>query len=226
MLTSPVFVSYSQRDANSFALKLANDLRLAGIPVWIDQLDIRPGTNWDKEIEKALKSAHYVLFVLSKEAVNSDNVANEIDYAVETKKIIIPIKIHDCDIPLRIRRLQYIDFSSNYDAGISRLIQNLKVTATVTGENTELTGKPEQQKMHVENQDFEYRKQSGSGLKKTPQPSEIKRISGNVLYMGALFLLIVWLSLFFGFNLDGLVHLILLLAVVLFIVQLIRSSKS
>ena len=41
-----VFFSYARADAE-FVLKLANDLRSAGISLWIDQLDITPGERWD-----------------------------------------------------------------------------------------------------------------------------------------------------------------------------------
>ena len=53
---SPAFVSYAREDA-AFALRLAADLKAHGAHVWIDQLDIRPGRQWDSEVEKALTAA-------------------------------------------------------------------------------------------------------------------------------------------------------------------------
>ena len=38
------FFSYS-RDDSEFALRLAEDLKAAGAAVWIDQLDIEPGSD-------------------------------------------------------------------------------------------------------------------------------------------------------------------------------------
>ncbi|HKH59232.1 MAG TPA: TonB family protein [Flavitalea sp.] len=121
-----IFFSYSRKDAESFAFKLANDLRAAGAKVWIDQLDIPPGKNWDEEIEKALNASKYILFIASEKSVSSQNVLNEIYYAVDENKIVIPIKIDDCAIPFRIRRFQYIDFTGNYDSAFDRLVKYLE----------------------------------------------------------------------------------------------------
>ncbi len=50
---SKAFFSYSRLDAE-FALKLAKDLRNAGASVWIDQLDISPGTIGISQSKKLL----------------------------------------------------------------------------------------------------------------------------------------------------------------------------
>ena len=47
------FFSYS-RDDSDFVLRLAKDLKAAGVNVWIDQLDIKAGRECDNEIEAAL----------------------------------------------------------------------------------------------------------------------------------------------------------------------------
>jgi TIR domain len=46
-------------------LKLAKELREAGIQLWIDQLDILGGQRWDDAIQAALASSHGILAVLS-----------------------------------------------------------------------------------------------------------------------------------------------------------------
>src|SRR5262245_29450776 len=79
------FLSYS-RDDSSFAVRLGRDLKHRGIQVWFDQLDIPPGSDWDEEVTKALHGARDVLFVVSRTSVASDNVLNEIAFAVEHKK--------------------------------------------------------------------------------------------------------------------------------------------
>ena len=114
------FFSYSRADAE-FTRKLATDLREAGADLWIDQLDIQPGTRWDLEIEKALKEADTLLVVLSPNAVTSNNIMDEISYAIENNKRVIPTLIKQCDIPFRIKRFQYINFEDDYDEGFKRL---------------------------------------------------------------------------------------------------------
>ena len=44
---SRLFFSYSRADGE-FVLKLASDLRAAGIDLWLDQEDIPPGERWDR----------------------------------------------------------------------------------------------------------------------------------------------------------------------------------
>ncbi len=119
------FFSYSRADKD-FALKLADDLRKDGISIWFDQIDIPKGTLWDVEIEKALKNCDTLIVVISTNSVKSNNVLDEISYAIEEGKKIIPVKISNCDIPFRIRRLQYIEFTKNYSNGLQTLISTLK----------------------------------------------------------------------------------------------------
>src|ERR1019366_418797 len=119
-MSNKTFFSYSRADSE-FTRKLATDLRNAGADLWIDQLDIQPGTRWDQEIEKALKEAETVLVVLSPNAVASNNIMDEISYALENNKRVIPVIIKKCEIPFRLKRLQYIDFEPSYDEGFKRL---------------------------------------------------------------------------------------------------------
>jgi hypothetical protein len=118
------FISYSRADSE-FALKLAQDLKAAGIEVWLDQLDIRPGHEWDDAIEGALTRANRVIMVLSPTSVASRNVRNEIAVALDEGKDIIPILHLDCVTPLQLRRVQHIDFRSDYAQGFSSLLKHL-----------------------------------------------------------------------------------------------------
>jgi hypothetical protein len=116
-----VFFSYARADAE-FVLKLANDLRSAGISLWIDQLDIRPGERWDSAVENALKASPCLLVVLSPASVASQNVMDEVAFALENNKTVVPVLHTRCVIPFRIQRLQYIDFTATYNNGLTRLL--------------------------------------------------------------------------------------------------------
>src|SRR5271155_5412583 len=87
--TQSNFLSYARADSE-FALKLANALRDAHANIWIDQLDIPPGNRWDVAIEKALKDADNLIVILTKSAVSSNNVMDEVSYALEVGKTIFP----------------------------------------------------------------------------------------------------------------------------------------
>ncbi len=81
-----IFFSYSRADASDFALRLAVDLKKEGLNVWIDQQDIRAGSEWDLEIEKALETSDCLVFIESEKSVTSTNVLDEVYYALEQKK--------------------------------------------------------------------------------------------------------------------------------------------
>src|SRR2546423_6053235 len=108
-----IFCSYARGDAE-FALKLAKELRSAGAELWVDQLDISPGERWDQAVEKALHTSEHMLVILSPLAVDSPNVMDEVAFALEEKKHLIPVIYRECKVPFRLRRIQYIDLSTNY----------------------------------------------------------------------------------------------------------------
>lgn len=120
------FFSYCREDSD-FALKLAEDLKVAGAQVWIDQLDIEPGTPWDRAVEAALTNSPRMLVVLSPVSVNSDNVRDEVSFALSRQKRVIPVLYRDCDVPFRLARLQHIDFRPDYARALSILLRALGV---------------------------------------------------------------------------------------------------
>jgi len=119
-----IFFSYSRTDAD-FAVKLALDLKKEGFDVWIDQEDIRAGSEWDLAIEKALATCDCLLFIQSEKSVASNNVLDEVYYALEQNKTVIPVLINECQTPFRINRLQRISFIENYETGLANLKDNL-----------------------------------------------------------------------------------------------------
>jgi hypothetical protein len=112
------FISYS-RINKEFALKLARELKAAGFPIWLDQLDIPTGARWDDEIEKALRECGIFMVILTPASIASENTKDEIGYAIDHGKRILPVLLEDCEIPLRLRRFQYVDFTRmNYTEGV------------------------------------------------------------------------------------------------------------
>ena len=96
------FFSYSRANSD-FALKLAADLKAAGACVWMDQLDIDPGQEWDSAVEQAVARCPRMLLILSPASVQSRNVRNEIAFALDEQKTIIPVLYQDCTVPLQLR---------------------------------------------------------------------------------------------------------------------------
>jgi hypothetical protein len=120
------FFSYSREDSD-FALRLANDLRAAGSAVWIDQLDIGPGERWDRVVQSALENCPSVLVILSPATVASNNVLDEVSFALDQQKTLIPVLYRNCDIPFRLRRFQHLDFTGDYDRMLEELRKCLHI---------------------------------------------------------------------------------------------------
>mgnify|MGYP001806441954 CR=1 FL=1 len=123
-MSNQIFISYKRED-KEFALKLAKDLKAAEINIWIDQLNITPGEPWDNAIENALYFCSHFMVILSPASVKSEHVKDEIAFALEEKKLIIPVFIKECEIPFRIRRLNYIDFTRDHGSGLTKLLEYL-----------------------------------------------------------------------------------------------------
>src|SRR6185369_17673139 len=109
------FISYARVD-RAFAQRLSAELRSAGVDVWLDQIDIGPGELWDDAVGRALKYSSTVVVVLTPSAVASRSVQDEYAYALAANKKVIPVLRENCDIPFRLQRLHYTDFTSAFEA--------------------------------------------------------------------------------------------------------------
>jgi hypothetical protein len=121
---STLFVSYARADSE-FALKLAEHLRSLGVALWMDQHNLSGGTHWDQAVEESLKSCAVLLVILSPASVQSNNVLDEVHFALEQNKRVIPVLLHKCDIPFRLKRLHYVDFTVDYVGGLADLKRSL-----------------------------------------------------------------------------------------------------
>ena len=116
-----VVFSYSRIDSD-FVLKTASALRRDGVNLWVDQLDIPKGARWDEAVEGAVKDCSCMLVVLSPDSVNSSNVLDEVYYALEAKKKVVPVVIRPFEIPFRLKRIQHIDYTAGDDGAYGELL--------------------------------------------------------------------------------------------------------
>jgi hypothetical protein len=119
------FFSYARSDSE-FALRLAKDLRSAGVQLWLDQLDIVGGQQWDRAVEEALHRCGGMIVVLTPEAVRSRNVMDEVSFALEEEKLVVPIMLRSCQIPFRLRRVHRVNFTMSYDDAVRELRRALQ----------------------------------------------------------------------------------------------------
>jgi len=121
-----IFISYSRKDSD-FVRRLVDDLTSRGVDIWLDQRDIKAGERWDTSVQNGLRDSDYFMVVLSPESVSSENVMDEIAYAMSKAKHVFPILFRDCDVPYRLARVQYVDFRESYEDGLERLLEQIQL---------------------------------------------------------------------------------------------------
>src|SRR5215208_3979320 len=129
--TDSFFLSYSRADER-FALRFAKGLRSHGVAIWVDQLDIRPSEHWDRAIERAVRDCRGMVVILSPRSAASDNVADEISFAIDSGKSVLPVIIERCTPPLRITRMHMIDATANYDRALQQCLDEIRRGASST----------------------------------------------------------------------------------------------
>jgi len=102
-LTPEVMVSYSSLDRPQ-VLQLVKRLRSAGVAAWIDQGGIDGAQRWGEEIVNAIDACKTVILMISRTAMESENIAKEIALAWENGKKFLPLCLEDAKIP---RSMQY-----------------------------------------------------------------------------------------------------------------------
>ncbi|MGB3537573.1 MAG: toll/interleukin-1 receptor domain-containing protein [Mesorhizobium sp.] len=111
-----VFISYAREDHEA-ASDIYQWLRAAGLEVWMDTKRLKPGQNWNFEINIALQNSSFVVVILSKNSVDKRGYAQrEIRTALEKAEekliddvFIIPILLDEnVSVPHQLRSVQYI----------------------------------------------------------------------------------------------------------------------
>lgn len=104
-----LFLSYSRKD-EARARRFADWLEQDGHDVWRDEDDIRGGTSFSNEIEKALADSDAILVLWSADSVQSAWVRDEASYGRAAGKLV-PLLLDGTEPPLGFRQYQSIDLS-------------------------------------------------------------------------------------------------------------------
>lgn len=121
-----IFISYAHPD-QLFVLELANDLRLLGVNVWLDILDMPEESDWNEAIDDALKRCGLMLVVASPAALRADNVMIELRRFMDSGKIVLPVQLKACDLSAMGLWNQPVNFTADYGTGLQDLIHVLGV---------------------------------------------------------------------------------------------------
>jgi tetratricopeptide (TPR) repeat protein len=106
---------------------------------WLDEEDLIPGQDWEREIPRAVRRSHVVVVCLSPHSINkSGYLQKEIKFALDVLDeqpegmiFIIPARLEPCDVPASLSRFHFADLFS--PRGYDKLKRALELRASQLG---------------------------------------------------------------------------------------------
>ena len=140
MLKHKVFISYAREDSE-IAQRLYDDLKRAGVELWLDRENLLPGQDWDVEISKAINESTFFLALISSKSTNrvgftQRELKRALDIIYEKPKgdvFIIPVRIDDCPVDVRLQEYQWVNLFPSYADGLNKLLHVLKPDPILKG---------------------------------------------------------------------------------------------
>jgi hypothetical protein len=113
--TLRVFLCHASEDKKAVR-SLYQELKVQGFSPWLDEEDLIGGQDWDAEITRAIRQSDTVLVCLSQHFAKRGYVNKEIARALDVAEeqpagsiFLIPVRLEVCDVPERLKRLQWVD---------------------------------------------------------------------------------------------------------------------
>jgi len=124
-----VFISYSSVEIEK-AHFIASVLEKNKISVWIAPECIPAGSNYTREIPKAIRGCDVFLLLLSDHAQDSFWVSAEVETALKNEKVVIPFVIENCSIrdefDFMLSRYQRIEAYDKQAEALESLVRRIK----------------------------------------------------------------------------------------------------
>tara|TARA_R110002072_G_scaffold13481_2_gene56876 strand:- start:76678 stop:81408 length:4731 start_codon:yes stop_codon:yes gene_type:complete len=151
-----VFLSHSSAD-KMLARRLAADLRDAGVKVWFDEWEIETGDSITQRIQAGLRESDFVAVLLTRQSVEHGWVEKEWqsrinEEAKSGRKLILPLKADDCELPPLLADRAFADFTIEYAAGLKQLLRALGVPTVLAGDGDRRTGSHRSQTIHSDSE--------------------------------------------------------------------------
>jgi len=127
---SDIFVSYSRKDSG-FVRRLTDALTARDYESWVDWEDIPHTADWWAEIEAGIDAANTFVFVISPFSVESKICRDEVDYAVQSNKRIVPImrtelsEEQKAELHPTLRTHNWIVFTADDEASFNEKLEQL-----------------------------------------------------------------------------------------------------
>jgi hypothetical protein len=120
MPTFHFFISRASED-REWAKWIAKVLEAEGHTTTLQDFDFRPGHSFLHQMKLAEERANHIIAVLSPYYLAKPFTLNELysavaDDALAEKRLLIPVRVAECDIPRLIKDLAYVDFVGRDEA--------------------------------------------------------------------------------------------------------------
>lgn len=109
------------------------------VNVWLDRWELSVGDSLVDRVQEAVDGASALLVILSKSSVGSEWCKKELSAGLlreleERRVVVMPVVLEDCDVPVFARGKMYADFRTDFDSGLTSVIEGIsKVTTPSLG---------------------------------------------------------------------------------------------
>lgn len=139
-----VFVSYSSKD-KAIADAVVAAVEGEGIRCWYAPRDIEPGADWADSITRAIQECSLMVLVFSEKANRSQRVIDEINFAIDQRKPILPFRIEAYNptgaLSLHLSSRHWLDaYEPSWDAHLDRLVESVTANLGSERENVQISG--------------------------------------------------------------------------------------
>lgn len=111
-----VFISYSSKDTE-IVNEVVNMLETSGISYWKAPEMIPAGSNYAKEIPRVICECNIFLLIISEDSQHSIWVEKEIDFAINNRKVIVPLKLTEGKLTdmfsFYLNNIQMVNYNGN-----------------------------------------------------------------------------------------------------------------
>jgi HEAT repeat protein len=179
-----IFISYKHQErVVSFVQKLKEELEHADFDVWVDSELLRPGQDWKKEIDSAIKASIALVVIMTPDAFKSQYVTYEWAFAIGRGMEVIPLIFENTELHPRLNDIQFIDFTNHFDPPWKRLIERLvEIETGVSSKDREIPPFVKRAVDALESYELEDREEAINRLTKSNHPAAIEALANGVTH--------------------------------------------